>query len=138
VAAAGGGSYEIARGLARFVRVRTTRCAAPGCRRVAAGCDLDHVVRWPEGPTCACNLAPLCRHHHGMKHERGWQVRWATDDARDSTLLWTSPLGWAYETRPEPLLRRSTGTHLPAESAEEHAQQHAAASYPGDLGPPPF
>ena len=43
------------------VRARNRTCAFPGCRRPAARCDLDHAIPWDQGgPTCLCNLAPLC------------------------------------------------------------------------------
>ena len=35
--------------LDRFVRVRDGMCRFPGCRRQAAGCDLDHTVPYPDG-----------------------------------------------------------------------------------------
>jgi hypothetical protein len=71
-------------------------CRFPGCRRQAAGCDLDHTVRYPEGETSAENLHALCRRHHRLKHETGWSVT-----ARPgSRLEWTSPLGAVYTTDP--------------------------------------
>ncbi len=82
--------------LERFVRVRDGMCRFPGCRRQAAGCDLDHTVPYPHGPTSAENLHALCRRHHRLKHETGWQVT-----ARPgSRLEWTSPLGAVYTTDP--------------------------------------
>ena len=35
--------------LERFVRIRDGMCRFPGCRRQAAGCDLDHAVPYPQG-----------------------------------------------------------------------------------------
>ena len=46
----------------------------PGCRRPASQCDLDHVVAYPAGGTCADNLAPLCRYHHRLKTHANWRV----------------------------------------------------------------
>ena len=48
-------------------------CVWPNCSRRAVSCDLDHRVPFhhdrPEhgGPTCPCNIAPLCRRHHRLK-----------------------------------------------------------------------
>jgi hypothetical protein len=49
--------YAPPAGLDRFVRTRDGRCRFPGCRRRAARCDLDHAIRFPDGPTAAGNLA---------------------------------------------------------------------------------
>lgn len=49
------------------VQLRDRVCQAPGCIRSARSCDLDHRVAYPEGPTSAQNLHPLCRRHHRMK-----------------------------------------------------------------------
>lgn len=61
----------------------------------AINCDLDHRVAVIDGgPTTACNLAPLCRHHHRAKHEAGWRPVLNTDN----THTWVSPLGRHYIT----------------------------------------
>lgn len=93
------GSYVPPQRLKKLLRARAPRCEWPGCgaracRAVAAGCDLDHDLAWPFGPTCACNLGPLCRRHHRIK-QLGWQktrlsngaVRWASPSGR----MWLSP-----------------------------------------------
>ena len=86
--------------LDRFVRVRDGYCRFPGCRRRATGCDLDHTVRFPDGPTAAANLAALCRRHHRFKHESGWSVQ--PDQGRAGGLQWVSPRGARYRTEPPP------------------------------------
>ncbi|GAA1768318.1 HNH endonuclease signature motif containing protein [Nocardioides hankookensis] len=64
-------------------------CVFPHCSRPSRGCDLDHIVPWPLGPTTSANLAPLCRGHHRLKTHGGWSyVRTGTTD-----FLWTSPSG---------------------------------------------
>ena len=62
------------------------------------GCDHDHVVPFDHedpqagGPSCECNLAPLCRHHHQLKTHAGW-----TYTVLDRGLfLWTDPFGHHY------------------------------------------
>jgi hypothetical protein len=79
--------------LARHVRARDQVCAFPGCRQPAERCDLDHRERFPDGPTSADNLGPLCRHHHRAKTEGGWSWR----RARDGTITWSAPTGHEYE-----------------------------------------
>ena len=51
-------------------------CQAPGCMVPAARCDMDHRQPWPEGPTRADNLGPLCRRHHQVKGHG--LLRWST------------------------------------------------------------
>ncbi|HKA69987.1 MAG TPA: HNH endonuclease, partial [Actinomycetes bacterium] len=84
--------------LADQVRARDVTCRFPGCRRPAIGCDLDHTRRHPDGPTCPCNLAALCRHHHRLKHHTDWTV--VQDE--HGVLTWTSPTGHVYRTYPPP------------------------------------
>jgi 5-methylcytosine-specific restriction endonuclease McrA len=63
-------SYEIPDRLRRVVELRDHTCRAPHCTRRADRCDLDHAVPHSEGgPTCPCNLVPLCRRHHRAKTE---------------------------------------------------------------------
>ena len=54
--------YHPSRKLAHLIRARSATCTAPGCRRPAAHCDLDHTVPWDQGGlTCECDLAPTCK-----------------------------------------------------------------------------
>jgi hypothetical protein len=92
----GRGAYAPSAALADLVRARDGTCRFPGCRQPARRCDLDHVVRWPEGPTDAANLAALCRHHHRLKHQTQWTVR----AGPGGDLLWTTPTGHRYVTSP--------------------------------------
>ena len=115
VAAAGGGRYEPGAAVLRFVRARSPRCTAPRCRRPSTQCDVDHRVPWPQGPTCPCNLAPLCRRHHLAKHRFGWGVRKAGPDPADPSQHWTSPLGYEYVVLAEPLLPASAAAALARE-----------------------
>ncbi len=80
--------------LARFVIARDQRCSFPHCGQPAVRCDLDHVIRYPDGPTNADNLAALCRRHHRAKHEGGWKLA-AADGGHD----WTSPAGRSYHVQ---------------------------------------
>jgi hypothetical protein len=87
--------YHPSRLLTHLIRARNARCTAPGCARPAARCDLDHTRPWDQGgPTCECNLAPLCRHHHRAKQADGWQL----DQPEPGVLRWRTPSGRIYAT----------------------------------------
>jgi hypothetical protein len=81
---------------ARAVRSRDGTCRFPGCNTAARRCQLDHVVRHPDGPTTVTNLQTLCSTHHGFKHHAGWQV--TMDELGVCT--WTAPDGRTHTTRP--------------------------------------
>jgi hypothetical protein len=85
--------YRPPKSLADFVRAKHRTCIWPTCNRPAEACDLDHTTAWPEGHTCADNLAPMCSQHHHLKHESGWTVR---KDPTTRQYLWTSPTGRTY------------------------------------------
>ncbi|MDT7572011.1 MAG: hypothetical protein QOE05_2185 [Actinomycetota bacterium] len=95
------GAYRPTQRQKRLLRARARRCEWPGCgrrasRAVAAGCDLDHDLAWPFGPTCACNLGPLCRRHHRIK-----QLGWLKHRRVDGSVRWTGPTGrtWTSPTQ---------------------------------------
>ena len=92
------GPYEVPDPLARAIKARDVTCRFPGCVIAATGCDLDHTDPYDTGgPTCACNLAALCRHHHRLKtHANGWTLR----QLGHGILEWTDPTGKTYRTRP--------------------------------------
>ncbi|GEP34523.1 hypothetical protein NSZ01_22910 [Nocardioides szechwanensis] len=56
------GAYEVPERLVEQDTLVDHHCVFPWCSRPAARCDIDHVVPHNRGgPTCSCNLAPLCR-----------------------------------------------------------------------------
>ncbi len=72
------------------------QCVFPYCTRRPERCDLDH--RYPHGdggPSCPCNLTPLCRTHHRMKTFSGWTYQPAdtTETGIPTAFTWTSPEG---------------------------------------------
>jgi hypothetical protein len=74
-----------------YVRARDKHCQAPGCRRPAHQCDIDHVTAWRDhGPTIEDNMCILCRRHHRAKHG-GFRLY-----RTDFGLVWISPRGRAY------------------------------------------
>ena len=89
--------YHPSRKLQHLIRARSATCTAPGCRRPAARCDLDHTVPWDQGGiTCECGLAPLCRHHHRCKQAEGWQL----EQPEPGVLVWRTPSGRSYTSTP--------------------------------------
>jgi hypothetical protein len=82
--------YRPSPALQRLIRARASTCTAPGCRRPAAICDLDHTRAYDEdGWTCECNLAPLCRRHHRLKQAQGWQLH----QPSPGVMTWRTPAG---------------------------------------------
>jgi hypothetical protein len=90
-------AYRPSRKLRHLVAARNATCTAPGCSRPAMGCDLDHTTPWHHGgPTCPCNIAPLCRHHHRCKQAEGWWL----EQPEPGILVWRTPTGRIYATTP--------------------------------------
>ncbi|MBV9795294.1 MAG: DUF222 domain-containing protein [Actinobacteria bacterium] len=90
--------YHPSRRLRHLIIARTPTCAAPGCQRPAARCDLDHTIPYDQGGrTCECDLAPLCRHHHRCKQSAGWHL----DQPTPGVMIWTTPAGRRYITPPD-------------------------------------
>ena len=86
--------------MARLVRMRYMTCTFPGCDRPATGCDLDHTIPWPNGPTHPGNLNPKCRLHHLAKTFRGGPTGWRDRQEADGTIVWTAPTGHEYRKVP--------------------------------------
>ncbi len=83
-------AYAIPDRLVDQTRLAEPTCAFPWCERPARRCDTDHVIAHGSGgPTCSCNLAPLCRRHHRAKTHTGWTY----DKTDAATYLWRSPHG---------------------------------------------
>ena len=83
----------------RALEIRDRGCRFPGCGRRFT--DAHHVKHWAEGgQTSVANCLLLCRHHHRLVHEGGWQIVWwgegrpAFIDPRGGTQCdarWTAP-----------------------------------------------
>uniref|UniRef100_UPI002617755D HNH endonuclease signature motif containing protein n=1 Tax=uncultured Pseudokineococcus sp. TaxID=1642928 RepID=UPI002617755D len=128
-ATGGPGPYSPTDACARWVRTRSPRCQAPGCRMPATRCDLDH--RTPHaagGPTCPCNLDVLCRRHHLAKHHFGWAAVPTSDDPTDPSLTWTTPLGQVAHVPARPLLPRPAPRVADGARAAMRAESAAAAA----------
>jgi hypothetical protein len=85
------------RRLRHLIRARNPRCTAPGCGRPAIRCEQDHTIAWEDdGITCECNLGPLCKHHHIIKHLNQWLL----EQPEPGTFTWHTPAGRTYTTHP--------------------------------------
>jgi hypothetical protein len=61
--------------LRRVLEVRDRGCRFPGCG--LRDTDAHHVVHWADGgETSLENTVLLCRYHHRLVHEGGWEVEW--------------------------------------------------------------
>jgi hypothetical protein len=57
----------------RALEARDKRCRFPGCS--ARRCDAHHIEHWADGgPTALDNLVLLCRRHHRLVHEGGYEL----------------------------------------------------------------
>ncbi|RAU98727.1 HNH endonuclease [Mycobacterium colombiense] len=88
--------YRPSTPLAEFIRFRDLTCRFPGCDAPADGCDIDHTVPFPLGPTHPSNLKLLCRYHHLLKT---FWTGWSDRQLPDGTVEWTSPSGQTHVTK---------------------------------------
>ncbi|MCY3969777.1 MAG: DUF222 domain-containing protein [Acidobacteria bacterium] len=64
----------------RALEFRDRGCRFPGC--TSTHCDAHHIVHWADGgETKLSNLVLLCRRHHRLLHEGGFNVRLSKDGA---------------------------------------------------------
>jgi hypothetical protein len=90
--------YQPSSLLTHLIRTRQRHCSFPGCGRPAIRCDLDHTIAYDNGgTTCECNLAPLCRRHHGAKQAPHWHLI----QDQPGHMTWQTPSGHTYQTAGE-------------------------------------
>ncbi len=64
----------------RALKFRDRGCRFPGC--TSRHCDAHHIRHWADGSeTKLSNLVLLCRRHHRLLHEGGFEVRMGADGA---------------------------------------------------------
>ncbi len=86
-------AYEIPDRHKTRVALRDHTCRFPHCTRPATRCDIDHHQPHDQGgPTCPCNLVPLCRRHHRAKTHSTWRY----DTITPGSYVWTSPSGFRF------------------------------------------
>lgn len=94
-------AYEVPDRIKTRVRLIHTQCVFPWCTRPARACDCDHTEAHADGgPTCTCNLVPLCRHHHRLKTKTAWRYRPLDPVTDPGTFIWTDPHGFHYRRGP--------------------------------------
>ncbi|HEY0891058.1 MAG TPA: HNH endonuclease signature motif containing protein [Nocardioides sp.] len=104
--------YQPTHRLREQVAMVNGRCVFPHCTRPARGCDTDHITAHATGhaaggPTCSCNLAPLCRRHHRIKTHTAW-----TYDLLDTgRYVWRSPHGLTFHVDPDGTTSIETTRH---------------------------
>lgn len=131
-------------GLRRWIEVRDRYCLHPACRMPASQTDQDHRIDYATGgPTVEQNLDSECRHDHRLQQDGGWQVhRLEGSDPLTGAIVWTSPLGHQYESRPPPVMTRypQPGNHYPGHDTmpewftslmEQVKARHASADHAG-------
>ncbi|AIY16775.2 hypothetical protein KR76_08320 [Pimelobacter simplex] len=104
-------AYEIPDRHRQQVELRDHTCRFPYCTRPAMRCDLDHARPHNRGgPTCPCNLVPLCRRHHRAKTHSTWRYQ----VTQIGTYVWRSPSGFRFEVN-----HRGTHQHDRADDADD-------------------
>ena len=71
-------------------------CYRPGCDAPATEIELDHRVRWPEGPTSTTNLWPGCKADHKAKHAPGFSI----EQTPDGSYALATPIGFRHRIGP--------------------------------------
>jgi hypothetical protein len=70
----------VGRALRRAIELRDGHCTFPGCDAPLRWCDVHHLVHWAHGgATSLDNCTLLCRRHHVLCHEGGWELGRAPD-----------------------------------------------------------
>jgi hypothetical protein len=92
-------------------------CAAPGCDRPPSWCEAHHIVFWArdKGGTDLADGILLCRHHHLLFHNNGWEIQrdasgkyWLIPPARQDPAQ--TPILLSSKGRAALDLRRERGT----------------------------
>jgi Domain of unknown function (DUF222)/HNH endonuclease len=91
-------SYQPTGPIWSWVVAEHSTCFRPGCDVPATEAEVDHRVRWPEGPTDPENLWPGCKTDHKAKHAPGFAIEQCTD----GSYRLRTPTGFRHPiTRPE-------------------------------------
>jgi hypothetical protein len=70
---------------------RHESCAAEGCERPYAWCELHHRHEWGHGgPTDLANAVPLCGWHHRRVHDAHYEHQWRPDGSIRFRHRWRS------------------------------------------------
>ncbi|CAN5192840.1 hypothetical protein BH09ACT5_BH09ACT5_15900 [soil metagenome] len=71
----------------RALAARDGGCMAPGCDRPPSWTEAHHIKHWwrDNGKTDVANGILLCRHHHLLFHNNGWEIEY------DGAEYWLTP-----------------------------------------------
>jgi hypothetical protein len=86
----------------RALAIRDGGCRAPGCDRPPSWTEAHHVKHWARdhGPTDLANGMLLCKHHHLLFHNNGWEIQ--VDAEHRYWLIPPSTIDPAQTPRPMP------------------------------------
>ncbi|HEY1623476.1 MAG TPA: hypothetical protein VGG16_06720, partial [Streptosporangiaceae bacterium] len=90
-------AHDPGKRLSHLTAVLNQDCTLTTCRTPQHQTDYEHATPWPQGPTCACNGHPCCRHHHRNKQAPGWNVE---GNGQPGHFTWTMPSGRTYPSKP--------------------------------------
>jgi hypothetical protein len=120
-------THTITGRMRRLVTLRDQGCRFPGCER-AAWVDIHHIIHWADnGPGQSENLLALCRHHHGLMHEGGWNIA----GNPDNDVAFINPNGTTHGTTAP--LQRGDATSVHAHNRTARDGQCAWTGEPLDL-----
>jgi len=92
------------------VIARDLHCVFPNCHHPDRWCDVHHLTHWADGgETEIDNLVLLCRHHHTLIHQAGWQIT-----SRPGQLRFLRPDGTELGAKPHPDPHTSPRTSHPS------------------------
>jgi hypothetical protein len=99
----------------RALRIRDQCCQFPGCTTDPRFCDGHRVQHWSQGGnTSLSNLVLLCRLHHRLVHEGGYQI----EVSQNGSFIFRTPDGRALESSPRlPDVRENNSGGLDIERA---------------------
>lgn len=90
-------SYRPSRAQRDLLVLRHGTCARDGCDRLAADCDVDHIIEWARGgPTDLRQLRPLCPPEHRLRH--GTRIGFRSRP--DGSVEVRTPTGFVSESTP--------------------------------------
>jgi hypothetical protein len=103
-------------------------CAFPGCQRPPSWTEAHHIEFWARdgGRTDLADVIPLCRHHHLLCHNNGWEIQ--RDKGSNYWLI--PPIERDPDRKPIPLVSKSAALRdLRRETAYQSAtEQHRATA----------
>ncbi|AQA02143.1 hypothetical protein BVC93_06550 [Mycobacterium sp. MS1601] len=89
--------YSPSTALEEWCKARDLTCRWGTCDRPAHFADWDHTTPWPAGKTHASGGKMFCRlHHFGKTFWPGW----SDEQLPDGTIIFTTPTGQTYRSKP--------------------------------------